>query len=96
MVKVIQRNEERAPKKWKRRCHCGNCSSTLEVDESDLTRYHGDDRYGMWDLATFVCPCCHQTNDIDVPKAVRKRLKSPGWFPPGGSCCRAKEVCPTV
>jgi hypothetical protein len=82
-VKVVHRNEEQAPKHWKQRCLCGSCSSTLEVEETDLSRYHGSDTRGdAWDYVVFVCPVCGKLGTVDVPRLVRERLHRAGDLPP--------------
>jgi predicted RNA-binding Zn-ribbon protein involved in translation (DUF1610 family) len=52
-VKVIVRRGSRA--KWKRRCECDKCGSTLEVVFADL-KLVVDVREG--DAYTFQCPVC--------------------------------------
>jgi hypothetical protein len=92
-MKVIQRNEKHAPKMWKGRCHCGNCASVLEVEESDLDHYQGYSQRGneSWNYAIFRCPCCSENNSVDVPKTVLNRLTVKGDSP-GDSFHHAKLV----
>lgn len=80
-MKVIKRNELKAPIKWKRRIICGTCKSILEVEEGDLFRHveNGDQRDGVdVDTVWFSCGACKVSNricDNGVPMAVRIRLK---------------------
>jgi len=84
-MKVIRKREKTIPPKWVRRCTCGDCTSVLEVEESDLSRYRGIEPCGdvAWDHVVFTCPCCNALNRIDAPtEVVNRRIvkgESPGY-----------------
>lgn len=95
-MEILKRNEEKAPEIWERRCECGKCLSLLKVEEADLTRFHGNDRNGVWDYVCFQCGACDAWNsfpDGTVPKIVRHRIKD-DKFPsvPGGFDCECRMI----
>jgi hypothetical protein len=74
---------------WKSFCICGNCTSKLEIEESDiLCRYK--DRHTAWvtiknDKVYFYCvyPTCKNTVDIyTVPGTIAERVKAKNPPPP--------------
>ena len=80
-MKVIKRVETKKIAPWSRRVLCGDCKSTLEVEESDLYRDEqrrpGDPTDG-WDDVRFDCPVCLLSNrvpDSSIPPAVRNRIR---------------------
>ena len=82
-MKVVKRNEKKAPKKWGGRYICHGCESVLDVEESDLHRYRGTSPRGneAWDYACFMCPCCVANNSVDAPQTVLHRLEVVGPGP---------------
>ena len=97
-MKVIQAgNTFERPEKWPKRFKCGRCSSTLEVEKGDLTRYMGygnsETGLGAWDYATFLCPHCRKFNSAQISGVVLNTLPARNaQTPPGGEPCVAKTV----
>ena len=86
-MKVLQRNEETVPSKWIKAVFCSGCSSKLEVNEGDLSRFKGYSPRGggsSWDYASFQCPLCDEWVSVTVPKKVLSRLKVSGVAPHTG------------
>jgi len=84
-MKIVKRNEKKAPKKWSGRFVCGDCTSVLDVEEDDLARYAAE----AWNYAAFVCLCCSAANKVVIPDSVFVRLQIKGA---GGKTVEAKQM----
>lgn len=70
-MKVIARPN----RDWKRQADCHGCSTTVELELSDLT-YVADQRDG--DCAKWRCPDCHRDGYIamsQIPPHLRSKVR---------------------
>lgn len=82
-MKIIKVKEKEQPRVWMTRCECGACGSVLEVEESDLGRYHYRTPCGAvgWNYAVFVCLNCAAFNKVSTPSELLHKLRIVGAEP---------------
>jgi len=79
-MKVFHRVEKQKPKAWQRRVKCADCTSTLGIEEPDLSRSIGRapcETSNDWDDVWFECEVCGAENrvpDDEVSMSLRNRL----------------------
>ena len=93
-MKVIAARKKPVPKLWIRHFRCGSCTSTLEVEESDLLHFRSMTPCGdlAWDYAAFVCIECGSTNEAEVSKRVRERTSVTSYIGLYGIIYKATAV----
>jgi len=75
-MKVLSIGNKQEKEYFIKICECGNCGSTLELEDGDLGRYLGRSPEGDfdWDYAAFKCPLCYAYNRFEVPLLMLSEL----------------------